>query len=486
MDNLFSILINNSANAQLLSEFIRNNQLRIEEFANANITDKRKVCSEFSQFVLLNVKTLNSLDYSERYNRAFISVLFDFAERMGESSVIIQLLQIIQKYRLDIGSRLEAARLYLNNIPNNNIYIERFDEICTYLQTAINEEDDDDKKSIAVFLNYYSFVVYNTSSYYSHEVRNKALQSDNVFPFLQKDIIKWALSLDITQQEFVYESIQKQIDEFLCKHIIFDVQINNEFIIENNTDYSRILSNTPKNFDNIRQISVSRISQVQNKDDIFYSLTRGVAVIDCENQLFAYMNSYGLMHKEKLLSAFYHFPFQELLYTNTEIIDWSCGQGIASMILFQFLSEMNIQLTIDSVTLVEPSEIALRRASLHVKHFKSQINVKTVLKDIDSLSFDDIKTSDNTIKLHLFSNILDVEKYSMVHLVDVINGSCNTLNYFVCVSPFINDIKTARFESFADFFNKNVPYHVIYEDKSRRGEWINNWTKITKIFKCVI
>ncbi len=190
MDNLFSILINNSANAQLLSEFIRNNQLRIEEFANANITDKRKVCSEFSQFVLLNVKTLNSLDYSERYNRAFISVLFDFAERMGESSVIIQLLQIIQKYRLDIGSRLEAARLYLNNIPNNNIYIERFDEICTYLQTAINEEDDDDKKSIAVFLNYYSFVVYNTSSYYSHEVRNKALQSDNVFPFLQKDIIK--------------------------------------------------------------------------------------------------------------------------------------------------------------------------------------------------------------------------------------------------------------------------------------------------------
>lgn len=485
---MFSQLIAHSANAQSLSDFISKNQALIDDFIDSDNNIQRQQSDLFEQFVLLDgrIQILDSLDFSKSQNRAFITILFDYAERVNASAVIVQLFQIIQKHNLDIGSRLEATMLYLFNVPNNQVYVDRFEDICSKLQTAIDEEDDNDNKAIATFLNYYSSTVINTAPHiqFAQSIQVKYQSLSDSYPFLQKDIIKSSLSLDINQAELVYSTIQATIDELLGKkNNIANSLSRSDFIIETDTEYSRILSNVPKTVAGIRDIAVSQIEAFQNKDEIFYSLGRGVTILEQEGQLFSYLNSYGLMHKAKLVSAFSHFPFGRIEGSNIEVFDWGCGQGMASIVLLEYQKEQALPLKINRITLIEPSEIALKRASLHVRHLAPEIEIKTILKEFDSLTEEDVISSNNKVKLHLFSNILDVEAFSMQQLIDLINLTQKGTNFFVCVSPYINDVKTARFDSFARGFRHEVSFNILYQDEARRGEWKKTWTKLIKVFR---
>ncbi len=487
---MFERLIVNSSNAQSLDNYISSNQLLIDEFINSSIEDQRLQENLFQQFVLLNsrIQIMDSLDFTKSTNRAFIAILFDYAERVNAVAAAVQLYQIIQRHNLGIGSRLEASMLYLYNVPNNQVYVDRFDEICSKLQTAINEEDDDDKRAVATFLNYYSSVVYNTSPHvrFAQDIISKVNASANTYPFLHKDDITESLSLDINQTELVYTSIQTTIDRLLGKKRKITVINDAGFIIEANTNYVQLLSNCPKRFNAIRDIAISQLQENQNSDEVFRSLGRGVAILEQEEQLFSYMKSYGLMHKAKLLAAFSHFPFNEIKDKNIDIYDWSCGQGLASIVLLEYLMDNNIVLKTDRVTLIEPSEIALKRASLHIKHFDSEVRIRTVQKDMDSLEIADVSSIDGNVKLHMFSNILDVEAYSMQHLIEIIKQGARGNNYMVCVSPYISDIKTARFDSFVNGFSTMFQFDMIFQDIASRGEWTNNWTKLIKTFKVVL
>ena len=72
--------------------------------------------------------------------KTLMKLINKYAERVNASAVIVQLFQIIEKHNLDIGSRLEATMLYLYNVPDNQVYVDRFDIICSKLQTAIDED----------------------------------------------------------------------------------------------------------------------------------------------------------------------------------------------------------------------------------------------------------------------------------------------------------------------------------------------------------
>jgi hypothetical protein len=74
----------------------------------------------------------------------------------------------------------------------------------------------------------------------------------------------------------------------------------------------------------------------------------------------------------------------------------------------------------------------------------------------------------------------------MQHLIGLIRQSFDGLNYFVCVSPYINDVKTARIDSFVTNFKQNDTFRLIYQDIAVRGEWTNNWTKLIKVFSVTL
>lgn len=59
-------------------------------------------------------------------------------------------------------------------------------------------------------------------------------------------------------------------------------------------------------------------------------LNHGTAILQSEEQLCCYLAAYGEMHKGKLKCALEKFPFKSI-DNNLEIIDWGCGQGLASV-----------------------------------------------------------------------------------------------------------------------------------------------------------
>ena len=431
---------------------------------------------------------MTKLDYSKIHNRAFIYYLMDYCERFCSTSVIVQIYRIIQSNNLNIGSRLDAAMLYLYNTPSNDVFIERFDEICIKLQIAINEEDDDDKNSIASFLNYYSYVIYNTSQDFAQKLQSKytiALENRNL-PFLKNNLIRESLALDIQDSENTYQAIQAKIDKILGKKESGDIIYitSDDLLIETGTNYAELLKKVSPNFQAIRDISVKQFNQYENQNDIFYSLGRGVKILKEEAQLYSYINSYGNMHEAKMLSALQKFPFEMLINKHIEIFDWACGQGLASIVLLEYMRKQSNTLPIDKITLIEPSEIALKRAALHVRHFDKQCGIKTILKHIDSIQHTDIQSNANTIKIHLFSNILDVDGFSMQHLISLIAQTQKGNNYFVCVSPYITDAKTARIDKFVQHFANNYDsYKTYYEVENRKGDWKNEWSRVIRVFK---
>lgn len=486
--SIFQALQNNANDSVSLNSYIKKNYAQIEAFCSACVDLQQIELDNFEQFVLLKTRAIEELDYTKSHNRGFVYYMMDYCVRFCSQSAVVQLYRIIQDNNLNVGSRLEAAMLYLYNVPSAKTVVDRFNDICSKLQTAINEEDDDDKKAIASFLNYYSYVVYNISEKFSSEIflKYKNAVESGSFPFFKNEIIRECFALDFHNPEELFSIVQKKIDEILCRNeeLVTQARGGTDFLIESDTDYARILANSPQTFQSVRNISVQLINHYEHKDDIFNSLGRGVKILTEEAQLYSYINSYGNMHEAKMMSALQALPLDELTGKDIEIFDWACGQGLASLIWEEFIGTQNININSEKFVLIEPSEIALKRAALNVKHFNGQCQIETILKTIDAISNEDLNRDSNAIKIHLFSNILDVEGFSMVHLISIIEQAQKGVNYFVCVSPYITDAKTARIDKFVQHFaDQYDSYHTYFEIENQKGEWKNGWTRVIRLFR---
>jgi hypothetical protein len=107
----------------------------------------------------------------------------------------------------------------------------------------------------------------------------------------------------------------------------------------------------------------------------------------------------------------------------------------------------------------------------------------TINKDLDSLTSTDFIQDFRNVKIHLFSNILDIDLFSLTQLVALIKATFKGENYFVCASPYVNHLKTSRLDGFVKSFSKNENFRSIKEINNRGNEWINDWTRVIRIFK---
>ena len=83
--------------------------------------------------------------------------------------------------------------------------------------------------------------------------------------------------------------------------------------------------------DDVIRIARNNVSD-ENKARPWYcnGLKHGTAVLSTEDQLCCYIAAYGEMHKQKIDKALERFPFKNL-DSDFEIVDWGCGQGLASI-----------------------------------------------------------------------------------------------------------------------------------------------------------
>lgn len=189
----------------------------------------------------------------------------------------------------------------------------------------------------------------------------------------------------------------------------------------------------------------------------YRQLVNGTAILDTVEQLNLYLASYGDMHQAKLTQAF-NALFGKCNFNNkqAEVIDWGCGQAFASCVLLDYINHNKINLDLSQFILIEPSKVALQRGIEHIEAISQRVpkpSTYSINAKADSnLLLGSNKNSSNT-KIHLFSNLLDIDTLSLEKVFDNIICNFTGENYFVCVSP-INGIRLLTFCNM--FKNKNL------------------------------
>ncbi|MEI6066156.1 MAG: hypothetical protein WCP96_02355 [Methylococcaceae bacterium] len=486
MDIFDKLLSESKVNADL-HLFLEDNIDELYDFLlTQSFSDLEVHKEKIERYISANLRIIKQLDFTIESTHVFALLLLDISERFGFLMPFQQLYNLLIKHNCEISSRLEASALYLIGIKNIIGYDNILEPLLDKLNHAYLEEDTEDK-IISTIVNYYAEIAYNFGSQNLEgvlSIKSKILnkRNDPGFYFLKNNLINEVLIVDLTDHISSYKIIKNLLDVFLKrtkKYIPFDKKL---FLIEKNTAYSKFLENVPSTFNAIKQISVNQYSLIKN-DSIFYSLKSGVNILTEESQLYAYLHSYGDMHYKKLSSAFKCLP-PEILNSEINIVDWGCGQGLATI---SFIDYFNDNVKINHISLIEPSEIALKRAALHIVKFNESISLKTINKDFDNLNSSDFLNKNQVPTLHLFSNIIDIDLFSLTELLKLINSTFDGENYFVCVSPCINVLRTGRLDRFMKSFSKNNGYQEIKSIDNEKGSWSGtSWSRVIRVFKATL
>ena len=171
-------------------------------------------------------------------------------------------------------------------------------------------------------------------------------------------------------------------------------------------------------------------------------LEHGVVPLDTEQKLDQYLAAYGKMHVEKIRMSFraLETPSEDLC-APVSVVDWGCGQALATCVLFDWLREdNNIGIGgIRRIHLIEPSNLALERACINVEAYPRQYNanfdVKRINKFINDVIQEDFRIDGVQTTVHLLSNILDIETLDLEFLAEFIKHNFTGRQIFFCVGP---------------------------------------------------
>ena len=230
-------------------------------------------------------------------------------------------------------------------------------------------------------------------------------------------------------------------------------------------------------FTGMRETALSLLPSDRTKRNKLYDdLERGKGILDDDDHLNMYLHSFGKMHKAKLDAAFNNLPDADIFGEEVEIYDWGCGQGTATICMLDYLAEKHISPQIQQMYLIDPSEAAVERASQVIQCFDASYRINKITKDFDGLTTEDFKK--NSIrKVHLFSNILDVEAFDLAQFIHLFQQLFGSDNYFVCIGPYYSNNK--RVDEFVAATSPDTMYATVNKE---RGTWLGDWTISMRVF----
>lgn len=191
-----------------------------------------------------------------------------------------------------------------------------------------------------------------------------------------------------------------------------------------------------------------------------------------ELQLNAYLASYTDWHKGKLTKAF--ALLNESIPLQINIIDWACGQGMATLFILDYIKQKKIPSTIKEVILIEPSKVALERAVYLIDQTNPNIVVKSINKKINDVTANDLVFNHQAPIYQMFSNILDIGGIDHKHLTQILYTNRLYSNTLVCVSPYYLS-GNIRINAFFNYFQRPLAFekHELLSDKTQLGYTYN-------------
>lgn len=423
--------------------------------------------------------SISELDFIKSKNVTFLNLLLATAVRINEPFSFGYFLDILERQNLEKSKVIEASTIFMN-CRNVTELIDGYPTLLNLLEESFLTQSDGQKEPITVLLNYYAAAIIHFAEFNGGrlaEIRSLLVESyeNSIKTFLQDSILEEALGLSINFEDNPHSELQRLIDTYLERGVVLAPFVQG-YILETGTAYADVITANNYNMNEIWSLNRELYNNLLHTDSIFRSLGRGTAVLTSEDQLITYMSQLGKMHFAKLRDAFKGLPND---LENIHLFDWGCGQAPASKMFIDRFSSENIK----SVTLIEPSQAALKRAALHVS--KDTQVIRTINKDFDSLIYEDIaltKTAGD-LTVHIFSNVIDMDFFQLHSLIDLLRRNSSGLTYYVLVSPLISITKTQRLETFVEEISSNVNNKLLLVDDKASGTWNRGWSKVIRVFK---
>lgn len=464
------------------SDYLESCFVELEEYL-LNISDEeiQKVKFDFEDLLydLLDWKLIQK--QNSKIINAFLILL---GEKFLQTS-FIGAITIIINYLPDgsTKTRLEASKLYLKVNDITKDYIQRSDAILTLLDQS-SHIDEYHTNAIRTFLSFYQSALMQFQ-----RVQNESL-AKSLANSLKASKSRYAFLQDALLGSFFERIAQASIHNALALvsetlHTLTPQKIQCASTVVGITKEESIYAQTlyglsNPSFNAIRDVSFKQLQSIGDTQELYDRLIRGETIIDDPDLLYKYFVSFGGKHKAKLYSA-YDEIIGKIENETFNIIDWGCGQGMATMVLLDFARQRGIQFDIRNITLIEPSQLALSRALLHVDVLKQkEYSIHAINSDFDCLDGDTLVSANGFRTLHLFSNILDVENFSLdMDFMKKVSQNITTDSLFVCVSPKRNDKLNNRLDLFYNYFDENFDTELI----SSRDSDIETATRYEKIFE---
>jgi hypothetical protein len=443
-------------NVESLEKFIESHLNKLFDFFNLTKDQELRDHKISVKELEVNYITIRNLDFTKEANTTFLNLLLQATIRLDLRLLFQKLFELATTQKITVSKTVNAASLYLiiNDVKD---VLNNTEKILDNLEQAYLEDEDSQDFPLTALFNFYSWLVQNApfGPNAKEELRQMIWSSyeSKKHQFIQHEIIQDLYQIDVSDSKKAYPALQKILDSFLGRDRTVQEFDADTFIIEESSDYTNLFSGNSFTFDNIQGFAAKEYKKIKD-DRIFHSLGRGTAVLANNDQLLAYMFAYGKMHNTKLNEAFKSLP---QLNEDLHIIDWACGQGLATISYLDYTQNTS---SIQQVTLIEPSQIALKRAAFHTNLFlQDQSKIKTICKGFDNLREGDFN-NEQAITLHLFSNVLDMNVFSLENLIQLIDSSFSGKNIFIISSPYINTTKTARIDAFVNSYKTKQEFNI--------------------------
>lgn len=206
-------------------------------------------------------------------------------------------------------------------------------------------------------------------------------------------------------------------------------------------------------FNSIRRIAQDYVLSLseEERNKVYDSLNHGVDLLDTDAQMKCYLFSFGKMHQAKIYRALSCVNTSIFASNDIDIVDWGCGQGLASICFFDYLKERSVNNRVRKVTLIEPSDAARERAKIHVDAYVGNRAVVSCIGSyLDDVTPADIE-GDSPITVHFFSNILDIGSIDLKSLAEKVGSNVQGQHYLFCIGPMNNGNR--RIDRFYEYFN---------------------------------
>lgn len=244
------------------------------------------------------------------------------------------------------------------------------------------------------------------------------------------------------------------------------------------------MKNTTTNsyFDKIIENAKKYVEKLSDKKQLTLKedLDHGTTQLYTMEQLMMYLKLYGDIHRKKLMRCYKHIPYKVWFESKLSIVDYGAGQGLAEIILADFMKTEKISRDmVSDITLIEPSRINLIQSLEYLSFIFENSKLIPIQKKDNQITLDDIQPKSDIV-FHIFSNVIDLEKFQGDDIITLLNEDKEHYNFVICVSPFYQE--DGRGKKIIDFCNKLQGYRCVYKFQRHLNDWTENYSCQIQIF----